>query len=395
MGMNTTFMHILSIMLIRSSPPLPRRVLLALDWYDHRLHLGVVEVAAREGWMVECPALSPGAEPVPRGWRGDGVICLANRTQTIRAVAALHRRGVAVVDIGLGKGLPASVPRVVVDNAAIADLAYAHLREHGFRSLAVLGSGGVSMFDERISAFQDRAAADGLPCPHLWVEIGRGRDAWQQQAATLGRLLADLPRPVGCFAVQDAHGAEVLRAAMAAQLRVPDDVAVVGVDDQELVCLALPIALSSVDSDQYGLGQTVAVRLGQAMSHPSETAPSITRWPPKAVIIRASSDGLGTTHLGLRAAMALARKAPSCGVRALAKAAGLSIQGLDLVCRRELGEAPGHLLRRLRVAAAHRALAGGASLAEAATSAGLPSAGSLCGLFRRSVGRTPASHRLK
>jgi len=84
---------------------------------------------------------------------------------------------------------------------------------------------------------------------------------------------------------------------------------------------------------------------------------------------------------------------PSCGVRALAEAAGLSPQGLDKACRRELGSGPGELLRRLRLDAIRQSLAAGESLAQAAAAAGMPASTGVCALVRRELGMTPAAWR--
>lgn len=350
------------------------RILLALVWYDHRLHRGVAAVAARLGWQLDCPALAPGWQPVPPGWRGDGAISLLADAGQLRR---LRRACPRVVDIGLAPGL--DLARTVVDNAAIAGLAFAHFRERGYRSLAVLSHAGTAMFSERADAFAAAAAAAGCACARLSPLRGE---------AALAARLARLPRPLAVFAVQDALGALAIRAAERAGLAVPGDVAVLGCDDQELICAALPVALASVDSDQEGLGRAAAERLALMLAGRADDG-ALRRHPPRAVTVRASAEALGAAHPGLRRALELARRDPACGVRALAAAAGLSPQGLDKACRRELGAAPGILLRRLRLQAAQRALAGGAAPGEAARAAGLAGPGALCGLFRRSLRRSP------
>lgn len=363
------------------------RILLALSWYDHRLHRGVVSVAARLGWQLECPTLAPGWQAVPAGWRGDGAISLIGDRGQLRRLRQACR---AVVDIGLAPGL--DLVRTVVDNAAIGALACSHFRERGYRSLAVLSPPGTPMFDERADAFAAAARADGLPCRRIVPPASRSRDAWLRDSTRLGAILAGLPRPLGLFAVQDGIGAQAIRAALAAGLAVPDDIAVLGCDDQELICTALPVPLASVDSDQEGLGRSAAERLAAILAgRPDDGA--MRRHPPGAVTVRSSAEALGTAHAGLRAALELARREPACGVRRLADAAGLSQQGLDKAFRREFARSPGQALRSMRIAAARRALAGGGSLAVAAQAAGLPGSGSLCGLFRRALGITPGASR--
>lgn len=347
-------------------------VLLALEWYDYRLHRGVARVAARCGWHLACPSGAPGFQPVPEGWRGDGAITLAGD----RWLARLRRRGVPLVDVGLGAA--ARVPRTVVDNAAVAALAHRHFRSRGWRRFGCVTVPGVRMFTERAQAFAALLADEGLACP-CWTP------------AELARALP-AAAPVALFAVQDGLGAEALAQAARAGLAVPGQVAVLGVDDVDLICEALPVPLASVDTDQEGLGTAAAERLaGLLAGRPDDGA--LVRHPPRRVVERRSAEALAATHPGLRAALALAHAEPACGVRALARAAGLSAQGLDLVCRRELGRGPGALLRELRLRLAGDHLAGGAGLAVAARRAGLASASGLCALVRRARGETPAAWR--
>lgn len=345
-----------------------RRILLALEWYDHRLHRGVVQVAARQGWHLVCPSGQPGFAPVPRNWQGDAAITLLGD----RWLARLRRRGIPLVDLGLHAR--AGVPRSVVDNAAIAALAHAHLRQRGWRRFACLSVPGVPMFAERAQAFVAALAVEGLPCP-LWSTAQLDE---QLRAAA----------PLALFAVQDALGAEAIARGLAAGLRVPEDLAVVGVDDVDLICASLPVPLSSVDSDQEGLGRAAAERLAAILAGQIDDG-TLRRHPPRGVVARRSSEALGCSHLGLRAALELARAEPACGVRTLARAAGLSPQGLDLVCRRELGQPPGLLLRRMRLEAAGLLLDEGRSIRATAAALGLASASSLCALIRRETGLSP------
>lgn len=338
------------------------RILLALEWYDHRIHRGVARVAARCGWHLDCPSGQPGFDPVPRGWRGDGAITLLSD----RWMRRLRRRNIPLVDFGLSTRV--GVPRIVVDNGAAAALAYAHLRERGWRRFACLTLPGSRMYAERAEAFTARCNAEGFACPH-WSTSDLRRHL--PQAA-----------PLAVFAVQDALGAEAIATTLDAGLRVPDEVAVLGVDDCDLICESLTVPLASVDTDQEGLGEAVAQRLALMLAGAADTG-DLRRHPPRGVVSRASAEAFGTDHPGLRAALALARREPACGVRALARAAHLSPQCLDRICRRDLGLNPGTLLRRLRIAEGLRLQAEGWALRRIADHLGVASTSGLCALLRR------------
>lgn len=364
-----------------------KRVLLALEWYDHRLHRGVSRVAAREGWHLTCTAGLPLPGPVPPGWRGDGAISLLPDGGQWRR---LRRACPLVVDVGLGP--TAEVPRTVVDNRAIAELAARHFHERGYRHTACVTVAGIPMFAERSTAFAEAAALLGMACTLIDLPPECSGAAWWRRVRGLGRRLSRLPRPLAAFAVQDSLGVEAVLGAREADLAVPQDLAVLGVDDVELVCDTLVVPLSSVDSDQEGLGAAAAERLARMLAGaPDDRA--LRRWAPRGITVRASTEAFGATHPGVARALDLARRRPECGLVALAHAAGLSTQGLDKAFRRELGETPGKVLRHLRLERAQRALASGATLAVAAEAAGLATASGLCALLRRELGTTPARWR--
>ncbi len=364
-----------------------KRVLLALEWYDHRIHRGVARVAAREGWHLTCTAGLPLPGPVPPGWRGDGAISLLPDGLSWRR---LRRACPLVVDVGLGPS--ADIPRTVVDNRAIAELAARHFHERGYRHAACITIDGIPMFAERSAAFTEAAARLGMACHRIDLPPDRSGAAWWRRVRALGRRLSTLPRPLAVFAVQDSLGVEAVLGAREADLAVPQEAAVLGVDDVELVCDTLVVPLSSVDSDQEGLGHAAAERLAGLFAGRSDDG-ALHRWAPRGITVRASTEAVGATHPGIARALDLARRRPECGLTALARAAGLSAQGLDKAFRRELGETPGKVLRRLRLERAQRALAGGATLAVAAEAAGLATASGLCALLRRELGITPARWR--
>lgn len=149
-----------------------------------------------------------------------------------------------------------------------------------------------------------------------------------------------------------------------------------------LISALLAVPLASVDTDQEGLGVAAAERLANILAGNYDDG-ALRRHPPLGVVSRPSEDAFGAQHPGLRQALELAQQSPNCGVKALATAAGLSPQGLDCVCQKELGMSPGALLRNLRAEAVDRCMEAGGTLAQAAQAAGLSSASVVCAVRRR------------
>ncbi len=366
-------------------------VLLALEWYDHRIHHGVASVAAQYGWQLVYEPSQGAANPTPRGWHGDGIIALINTRAHWRRIRSTK---LPVVDLGLSIDVP--VARVVTDNRAIAALAAEHFLSRGFRHFASIAPGQGRMLDERRDAFAALIEAQGFHCHQIDLLGHSRRNAWRERQAALRKQLLKLPKPCAVFCAQDTGGAEIIYAADQESLRVPQDLAVIGVDNNELTCEALRIPLSSVDSNQFELGRRAAERL-QALMHGRDAEPLATQLiPPRGLIERRSSDSYATNNPLIVEAFSYMRQhlASGLSLAQVAQHVACSAQGLDKAFQRELARNPGSILRELRLERAKTLLATTEQgLEQIAQASGLSSASSLCAVFRRALGCTPDAWR--
>ena len=371
-----------------------KHILLLLEWYDYRIHRGVAEVARENGWQLNCAKSSSHSEGILSNWKGDGCIALLNRPQTLDYFRA-HK--MPLVDLGLGDHtLP--VTRVVTDNDAIGRLAAEHFRDHGYKDVFALTAEGIKMYEERLQAFITHMEADGGNVT-VFDSAGRRESKVMKElhnlALTRGRKVEELS--VGFFAFQDTAAAEMISICLKNNLRVPENIAVLGVDNDDLVNQGLSVQLSSVDSDQEGLGRAAARALQKLLaSNSTASSGSIVRHPPKGVVSRLSTDSYAVANPLVANALHWIKNHFYDGIQAtdVAEAMGVTQQGLQKAFANCYSKSPGQEIRYQRThAVAHLLQTTEANLDEIAKNCGYYSVNSLINSFRAEHGTTPGNYR--
>jgi LacI family transcriptional regulator len=184
------------------------------------------------------------------------------------------------------------------DSPGIARLAARHLLERGLRHFAFCGFQTPQWSIVRQQVFTQCVADEGFQCQacqlHVadWIQEPNWIQTWRQEQPLLERWLKSLPKPVGLMACNDACARVVLQACAAAGLRVPDDVAVVGVDNDELMCELSDPPLSSVALNLEESGYEAARTLDALMSGQSPPE-NVVLVKPTFVVTRRSSEVIG------------------------------------------------------------------------------------------------------
>ncbi|MEO5961371.1 MAG: XylR family transcriptional regulator, partial [Opitutaceae bacterium] len=227
----------------RASPPRPRRRQVALlietsNAYARGLLQGIVHyIREHQPWSFHLMEQGRGDDPPAwlARWSGDGIIA---RIETPRIARAIVGAGVPAVDVSAARLVP-ELPWVETDDEQIAQLAAEHLLERGFKHFGFCGDARFNWSVWREKHFCARVQAAGKN-----VHCYRAAAAAGDLAAQLGdlrRWLRELPKPIGIMASYDIRGQQVLDACRSAGLAVPAEVAVIGVDNDELLCdLASP-----------------------------------------------------------------------------------------------------------------------------------------------------------
>lgn len=176
-------------------------------------------------------------------WKGDGIIA---RVQSTALAEAVRATGLPVVDV-LGLVPEAGFPLVHVDDDAITRMAVVHLRQRGFRNLGFYGLRGENWSARRRESF-GQATLAWAHTVSVYERLRPEGDAapWTEREQELLRWLAILPKPAGVMVCSDQLGLGFLEACRQAGLSVPDQISVIGVDDDDALCEIAHPPLSSV-----------------------------------------------------------------------------------------------------------------------------------------------------
>ena len=190
-----------------------------------------------------------------RRWRGDGIIA---RSHCPKSMAAVVGSGVPAVEL-LGVARHPTVPLVQVDERAVGRLAVEHLLACGLRSFAFVGVKGMYWSDNRRAAFRAALEEAGHTCREF--EFPRHQRLAMPPDDRLRRLsawLRGLPSPVGIMAANDQYAALTATACRTADIDVPDDAAIIGVDNDEVFCELAAPPITSVVADHFTIGYEAA-----------------------------------------------------------------------------------------------------------------------------------------
>lgn len=335
-------------------------------------------------------ALNPDAL---QSWTGDGIVARVANARIRRIVEA---KRVPVVDV-LGNVRGASFPKVGCDEEAISRTIADDLHDRGFRHFGFFGLRGEGWSEERWQGFRRECTANGaLSCsPFLIRHDEKRAENWTRYIARLCQWLQARPRPLGLMIASDQFGPDVVEACRRSNLMVPEEVAIVGVDDDAPFCDVCVPRLSSVAPHHEKVGYEAAVLLDRMMS--GEPAPKEPiRIKPLGLRIRRSSDAWALDDPALVKAMTYIRAHAYDGVAvdAIAQAAGLSRSVLQRRFQGAIGETVLDVITKVRLARAKEMLLNtNLAIADIAERSGFRHQEYLGYVFRRKTGQTPAAFR--
>lgn len=356
---------------------------------------GIARYVREHGnWALyhEARSLEESVPPWLVRWRGQGVIA---RIQNQKMARALRKTGLPTVDV-LGVVEEAGFPLVHVDDARIAEMAAQHLLERGFHHFGYFGIAGENWSQRRRDAFAKAVRDSGN-----WVgvyELGRRisrRGSWEKVEDELARWVSRLPKPAGIMVCSDQRGVLVLEACRRAGVAVPDEVAVIGVDNDEPLCEVSNPPLSSIAANHELVGYQAAALLERLMhgeAPPSE--PVLIR--PAGVVQRLSSETLAIEDRHLAAALRFIRENACSGISVdqVARAAGLSRSVLQRRFHTMLRRTVHQEIIQARLKRACELLANtDLPLIEVAERAGFKHQEYLSAVLKKRLGQTPAQYR--
>lgn len=328
-------------------------VLVLMDWYDHPLRVGIGRYAAERNWYL---TVSDGCL-IPKGWSGDGILVMLNVRTDI--IAYVRRQRTPCVDFGAYRP-DVPLARVCGDHVMIGHIAADHLLERGFTQAAFFSTESHRPQQLRAEGFAQRFFQQTGKAPKslIWaLHPGAESDDWQTLNRWLKRELRSLPKPLAVFCHCDYDAAKVETACLEAGYKVPDDVAILGVDNDALVCENIRIPISSVRHDRLRIGYEGSALLDALMRGGKPPASPILI-PPRGIELRASTDCFAATDPLIRSVVQFFRQnlGRSIGVSDAAKAASIPPYKLEEYFSRVLGQTVYATLVSLRLLEVRRLL---------------------------------------
>lgn len=274
-------------------------------------------------------------------WDGDGILT-RHRDPRLDSVR------VPVVYLDDDAAPDPTRPTIVNDSHAVGRIAAEHMADRGFRRLAYYGPTDTFWSAERLRGVQEKVSGDVRICPHDPGELAT--DGWEAHQQALAHWLSSLERPAGLVAANDIHALRALDAAARAGLTVPEDVAVIGADDDAELCELSDPPLSSVSFDSERVGFEAAKLLDELIS--GTEPPSSPRFiAPRGVIRRKSTDALAVSDSVVASALSVIRKRACQGlsVTELVDEVPVSRRSLELRFQDSIGRSPKQEIQRTRI----------------------------------------------
>ena len=309
---------------------------------------GFADYARHHGaWAFEW---EPGGlnEIWPRLNKLDAQAIILRDGKNINKVLAL---GIPTVVVGHHEEEYPGVAHVLTDSTEAARLAADHLLGCGFKNFAFCGPSQFRWSEARRLSFQEHLARTGHTVHYFDARSEGSKTSWGTQHRAMSRWLAGLPKPVGIMACNDDYAQHLVAACKGAGIHIPDEVGLIGVDNDELVCELASPPISSVAINFERAGFESARLLDRWMRQGKIPAPARINAPATHVVPRLSTDILAVEDPQLLKALRFIRDHARENIRVVevAKAGGLSRRALENRFRWVLGRSILQEIRRIRV----------------------------------------------
>lgn len=330
---------------------------------------------------------------LPDGWNGDGIIaCISSRLQ----YKQISARNIPMVNVDDRIDELPGMASIVTDENALADLALAHLLDRGFRHFGYFAPPSTQYSKKRGKAFVSAVQQAGYKCNEYRPGYRAGRKiSWGEQQRRVARWLGSLEQPVAVMAVDSLHARQLSEICHATGIRVPDDIAILAGDTDELFCEVSTPPISSVNVACEKIGHTAAELLDRMMQ--GETPPAeVIRIKPWGVTSRQSTDLLAIDDQAIVDALWFIRKHAHRGivVSDILREVPISRRYLEIQFRKYLGRSPGREIRRVQLERGKELLGRQElSITEIAAACGYANSTRFGVAFKKYTSKTPYRYR--
>ena len=366
---------------------------------------GIARYAREHGWNL---LIQDRLGHRPLAWNGDGVIAtIRNDPSTFKCIRALMRRGIPVIDLTISRP-EVKVPRVISDHVEIGRLAARHFAEREFHHIAWFSTSWGNVHRLRYRGLVNCSAHR----PYKWIlsdELpARHQGNWCSFVKWIRGKLDQAPKPLAVLTYDETDAARLLAAAREIGISVPEELAILSIGNNPLVCENQSISLSSIDQNLERGGYEAARLLDKLLNHqPSASnlprradalvgAPTTILIPPAGIITRQSTDVIAVADPLVRKALEFIGQnlASPIGSPQIADSLGLKRHQLDRLFHEVLSRSVGEEIRRQRLARVKVLLkTSDLTIAEIAARTGYCTPSHLTNAFFNAFGQPPRSWR--
>lgn len=353
-------------------------------------------IRAHQSWSLYIPEQERGAKPPGwlRNWKGDGVIA---RIETEEIGQTISRLKIPCVDVSAARFVE-GIPWVETDDEVIAKLAFEHLKERGFKNFAFCGEKVFKWSQLRRECFVATVNAAGYQCSvHESNSRFQKGYSWNREKQAMMEWVRKLPRPAGVVACYDIKAQQLLDVCRELNVAVPEEIAVIGVDNDQLLCDLSDPPLSSVIPDTHQTGYLAAELLDRLMMG-KNVPPKGHLIKPLGIETRKSTDVLAIEDPHVATALRLIRERAFEGinVQELMKTIPVSRRILESRFKRLVGRTPHQEILRVRIQRVKQLLRETElKMSTIAERAGFNHVEYMSVVFKRTVGVPPSVFRQK
>jgi LacI family transcriptional regulator len=371
-----------------------RTVLLAITSTHHGFYHGAARYAAEHDWHVVADMIYD--VTIPFGWKGDGILSFVGHWEELaKYVVSARMPVVEISSVRKDLGLPC----VMEDNLGIGRLGAEHLLERNLKNFIWAPFWDDAVNEERFEGFAGAIRAAGFDCVRLLPTNAMRRP--QMNRSLRRRLVLKTIRalgyPLGIFCYNDCVAADIIDACIENDILIPDQVAVLGVDNDPVICDCVQVPLSSVRHDLEGMAYEAAALLDSLIE--GQSPPDIPkRITPKGVVTRKSTEILAVNNAAVADALGFIQNNFSnsnLSVDDVVANGWVPRRSLERAFRAELGRTVLHEILRVRLNHAQKLLeTSSQSINDIANRSGFATLNHFYRVFRDRTGLTPRGFRL-
>lgn len=330
-------------------------------------------------------------------WAGDGIIADFDNPEIQKV---LLKTKIPVVGVGGSYINPddyPDVPYIATDNVELVNLAYQHLRQKGIEKFAFYGTpqGKYQRWSqERENAILKITKADGYQC-HIYRGHPIKQETWQDTMQRLADWLKSLPTPVGIIAATDARARHLLQVCDHTGMLVPDELSIIGIDDDEVARFLSKVSLSSVSQGCFDIGFQAAKKLHQLLDG-KKSKNNLVLVPPAGIIERQSTDFKAIKDTYVMQGMHFIRERACLGIKVdqVLDYVGISRSNLEFRFKEERGHSIHHEIHNEKLRQSCSMLKNtNQSTSEIANRSGYPSLQYMYTVFKKHFNKTPCEYR--